>query len=59
MKKRVRMALGKETLHRLDAHGMRAAGAEATGTYSVTCANRTCGDCVTGALTSCRCTPDV
>jgi hypothetical protein len=59
MKKRVRMILGKETLLRLDGYGLRAAGGEVTGTYSVTCANRTCGDCVTGALTSCRCTPDV
>ena len=59
MKKQTRkMALGRETLRHLDALQLQGAGAgEWTGTYTVTCADRTCGDCVTGALASCRCTP--
>jgi hypothetical protein len=62
MKKKTprRVALSRETLRHLDTHGLeRAAAAEITGTYSVTCPNRTCGNCVTGALASCRCTPQI
>jgi hypothetical protein len=56
MKKKAR--LNRETLRHLDGDWLeRAWAAEITGTYSVTCANRTCGNCVTGALASCRCTP--
>jgi hypothetical protein len=54
-----KMALGRETLRRMDNELLRGAGGELTGTYSVTCADRTCGNCVTGALASCRCTPDI
>ena len=61
MKKTPRkVALNRETLRHLDAHWLdRARAAEITGTFSVTCADRTCGDCVTGALASCRCTPAI
>jgi hypothetical protein len=59
MKKRARMPLNRETLRCLNDDRMRQAGGELTGTYSVTCPDRTCGNCVTGALTSCRCTPAV
>jgi hypothetical protein len=53
-----KLALGRETLRQLDERWLDQAGAAVlTGTYSVTCADRTCGNCVTGALTSCRCTP--
>jgi hypothetical protein len=59
-KKNRRIALGKETLRHLDeAHLGAAAAAELTGTASFTCQNRTCGNCVTGYLASCRCTPVV
>jgi hypothetical protein len=51
--------LSRETLRRLDEERLRWAGGEITGTYSVTCDDRTCGNCVTGALASCRCTPEV
>jgi hypothetical protein len=59
MKKNVplKLALGRETLRQLDERWLDQAGAGLTGNYTVTCANRTCGDCVTGALASCRCTP--
>jgi hypothetical protein len=58
MKKLGKMALNRETLRRLDDDRMRLAAGELTGTYSVTCPDRTCGACVTAALVSCRCTPD-
>jgi hypothetical protein len=57
-KKTGRMALSRETLRHLDEERLRnGAAGEITGTYSVTCQNRTCTDCVTGYLASCRCTP--
>jgi len=57
-KKTHKITLGKETLRHLDEERLQQAGAaELTGTASLTCQNRTCGNCVTGGLASCRCTP--